>query len=120
MEEYLKHASRDELYRMIEVLTTEVWVLRDRLTAVEVLLERSDVLSRDAVDRFSPEGEVADELGRERRWLVARVFGEPIGIPASPVSPGASGTTTSPGAASPGAGSGATAPGTASASRASR
>jgi hypothetical protein len=71
----------DALQERLEQLTStcaelaaEVWVLRDRLTIVEHLLERRCGLSRAEIDAFQPDGALAAELAAARSALAERVL----------------------------------------------
>jgi hypothetical protein len=55
-------------------LAAEVWVLRDRLTIMEYLLEQRCGLSRAEIDAFQPEGALAAELATARGALAERVL----------------------------------------------
>ena len=74
---YLGQMELDDLVRMNTELLTELWILRDRVTVLEHLLEQKQVIDRKALGDFVPEGELARELERERDALVARVAGAP-------------------------------------------
>ena len=74
---YLGQMELDDLVRMNTELLTELWILRDRVTVLEHLLEQKQVIDRKALGDFVPEGELAKELERERDALVARVAGSP-------------------------------------------
>ena len=76
-EHYLDHPRMDDLARMITELTSEVWILRDRLTLLERTLEDGGQLEREALERGPEEG-VAQELEREREALTRRVLGAPV------------------------------------------
>jgi hypothetical protein len=55
-------------------LAAEVWVLRDRLTIVEYLLEQHCGLRRAEIDAFQPDGALAAELAAARGALAERVL----------------------------------------------
>jgi len=74
---YLGQSELDDVVRMNTELLAELWVLRDRVTVLEHLLEQKQVISRKALSDFVPEGELAKELERERNALVAKVAGAP-------------------------------------------
>jgi len=65
----------DNLIRMNTELMSELWVLRDRVTVLEHMLQEKGVVSRKAIDDFVPTGELAKELVRERDGMVERVVG---------------------------------------------
>ena len=65
----------DNLIRMNTELMSELWVLRDRVTILEHMLQETGTISRKALDDFVPTGELAKELVRERDGLVEKVVG---------------------------------------------
>lgn len=74
---YLGQMELDDLVRMNTELMTELWILRDRVTVLEHMLEQKRLIDRKALSDFVPEGELAKELERERNALVARIAGAP-------------------------------------------
>lgn len=74
---YLGQRELDDVMRMNSELMAELWILRDRVTVLEHLLEQKQLLARREISEFQPGGELAAELERERRALVARVAGAP-------------------------------------------
>ncbi len=74
---YLGQKELDDVVRMNTELLAELWILRDRVTVLEHLLEQKQLLDRKALTDFVPEGELAKELERERNALVSRVAGAP-------------------------------------------
>lgn len=67
----------DALMRINTELMSELWILRDRVTVLEKMLEDKGVVSRQAINDFAPEGEFAEELDQERDKFVRRVAGAP-------------------------------------------
>jgi hypothetical protein len=65
----------DNLIRMNTELMSELWVLRDRMTILEHMLQGKGMLDRKALDDFVPTGDLAKELVRERDGMVERVVG---------------------------------------------
>ena len=65
----------DNLIRMNTELMSELWVLRDRVTILEHMLQEKGAISRKAFDDFVPTGDLAKELVRERDGLVEKVVG---------------------------------------------
>ena len=65
----------DNIIRMNTELMSEVWVLRDRVTILEHMLQEKGVISRKALDDAVPTGDLAKELLRERDGMVERVVG---------------------------------------------
>ena len=72
---YLGQPELDDLMRINAELLAELWILRDRVTVLEHLLEQQQVLDRRVLDDYVPEGALAAELERERDALVRRVAG---------------------------------------------
>ena len=67
----------DALMRINTELMSELWILRDRVTVLEKLLEEKGVVERQAINDYAPEGEFAAELDDERDRFVRRVAGAP-------------------------------------------
>ena len=67
----------DALMRINTELMSELWILRDRVTILEKLLEEKGVVARADLNDYAPEGEFAEELDRERYRFVRRVAGAP-------------------------------------------
>jgi hypothetical protein len=74
---YLGQKELDDLMRMNSELLAELWILRDRVTVLEHLLQEKNVLERRQLDEYVPQGDLARELERERAALVQRVAGAP-------------------------------------------
>lgn len=74
---YLDGKINEDLARMVTELTSEVWVLRDRLLVLEHLLQRAGVVTEGQVDDFVPDQELNAALQKEREGLVGRVLGAP-------------------------------------------
>ena len=67
----------DALMRINTEMMSELWILRDRVTVLEKMLEEKGVVERKAIDDYAPEGEFAEELDEERDRFVRRVVGAP-------------------------------------------
>jgi hypothetical protein len=65
----------DNVIRMNTELMSELWILRDRVTLLEHLLQEQGVISRKTLDDMVPGGDLAKELNRERDALVEKVVG---------------------------------------------
>jgi hypothetical protein len=65
----------DNVIRMNTELMSELWILRDRVTLLEHLLQQQGVLDRKKLDDLVPTGELAKELLRERDALVEKIVG---------------------------------------------
>lgn len=74
---YLKPEDVDNLARVNTELLSELWVLRDRVTLLEHLLEEKGVLKRSEIDGLNPTGDLAKELETERHAYIERVVGAP-------------------------------------------
>jgi hypothetical protein len=74
---YLKPEDVDNLARVNTELLSELWVLRDRVTLLEHLLETKGVLQRAEIDALNPSGDLAKELETERHAYIERVVGAP-------------------------------------------
>jgi hypothetical protein len=75
---YLGSERADDLARMITELASEVWVLRDRVTIMEHVLEKNGVLTRHTLDTYVPDADLAEELAAARKELIERVLGAPF------------------------------------------
>ena len=67
----------DALMRINTEMMSELWILRDRVTVLEKMLEEKGVIERQAINDYAPEGEFAEELDKERDKFVRRVAGAP-------------------------------------------
>ena len=67
----------DAMMRINTELMSELWILRDRVTVLEKLLEDKGVVARTDINDYAPEGEFAKELDQERERFVRRVAGAP-------------------------------------------
>ncbi len=67
----------DALMRINTELMSELWILRDRVTILEKLLEQKGVVTRQAIDDFILDDDFAKELNEERDKYVRRVAGAP-------------------------------------------
>jgi hypothetical protein len=65
----------DNVIRMNTELMSELWILRDRVTLLEHLLQQQGVLDRKKLDDLVPTGDLAKELRRERDALVEKIVG---------------------------------------------
>lgn len=67
----------DAVMRINTELMSELWILRDRVTILEKMLEEKGVVTRQAINDYAPAGEFAEELDEERDRYVRRVAGAP-------------------------------------------
>ena len=72
---YLLPEDLDTLARQNAQLMAELWILKDRMTVMESLLEDAGALDRGKLDDLVPEGDLAAELERERIGFIERIMG---------------------------------------------
>lgn len=72
---YLQPEDVDALARQNAQLMTELWIVKDRLTLLETLLEEKGLVDRKTLNDMEPEGALEDELRREREAYIDRVIG---------------------------------------------
>ena len=65
----------DSLLRMNAELLSELWILRDRVTILEQMLQDKGVVDRAALNDYVPSGALADELAAQRDEIVQKVIG---------------------------------------------
>lgn len=76
---YLGEARLDDVARMVFELTSELWILKDRVLVLEDQLERTGALPAGSVDSAVPDAGLAERLDAERRRLATRVYGAVLG-----------------------------------------
>lgn len=67
---FFADASLDRAVGMIMTLAAELWVVTDRLRALERMLEQRGQLAPGALDRYVPTAEEAKAIDSERREFV--------------------------------------------------
>lgn len=72
---YTGNEMMDNVIRMNTELMSELWILRDRVTILEHMLQEKGIVDRKTLNDYVPQGPLAAELGRERDGLVERVVG---------------------------------------------
>ncbi len=72
--QYFNDPASDKLHFMIMALIEELSVTRDRLDAVERVLERKGVSTLDEVDRFDPTDEDLEQRNERRAAYVAKIM----------------------------------------------
>jgi hypothetical protein len=77
-EPYLADGNIDDLGRMLVALLSEVWVMRDRMHALEELVSERTGLSIEEIDDYCPTGPSAERLDAIRARLVGNVIGAPL------------------------------------------
>ena len=64
----------DQLLSVTLELASEVWVLRERLAAMEVLADRHDLFKASELETFAFDEAKAAELAAQRQEVIARLF----------------------------------------------
>lgn len=67
----------DRVLAVVMALSAEVWVLNDKLRALETLLDRQGVVSRDDLDSYVPDAESSETTTAARQAFV-RTLMEPL------------------------------------------
>jgi hypothetical protein len=75
---YLSDGNVDDLARMVTALTTELWIVKDRLAVVERLYGEKIGIDSQAVDDFIPDKPFAEQTERLRDVMVNAVIGAPL------------------------------------------
>lgn len=75
--QYLVPDDVDALARQNTALMAELWIVKDRLFALENLLQKSGVLDREQLENWKAEGDDADKLQAEREAYIARIISTP-------------------------------------------
>jgi hypothetical protein len=78
MPTYLHNATIEDVARMVESLTEELWILKDRTLVLEQLLIDKAGLSLDEIETYEPGPELATRLARERQRVIRKVLGAPL------------------------------------------
>ena len=71
--QYFHDPAVDKIHQMVLVLIEELSVTRDRLDAVERILEQRDVMKVSDVDSFIPDEAAEDERATRRKEYIRRV-----------------------------------------------
>ena len=64
----------DQLYGVVTALAAELWAARERIDALERLLEVAGGLPAGAVEAFQPDAAAAAARAAEREAYIRRVF----------------------------------------------
>ncbi len=78
MPTYLHNATIEDVARMVESLTEELWILKDRTLVLEQLLIDRVGLSLNEIEEYEPGPELAQRLARDRGRLIRKVLGAPL------------------------------------------
>jgi hypothetical protein len=71
---YFEHPDTDRLLSVLMAVAGELAVARERIDTLERLLEQQGVLSREAVERYAPDPEAAEQRGQWHREYIARIL----------------------------------------------
>lgn len=77
--EFLSPSRLDDVARIVTQLSSEVWVLRDRLRTLEYRLGEAGAVPAVDVDARPP-APLREELAADRSAFVQRVFGAPSSL----------------------------------------
>ncbi len=72
--QYFQDPATDKLLSMVMTLASELSVTRERLDALERVLEGSEVMSRAQLEHFEPDPPAEEERQTERQRLVDRLL----------------------------------------------
>ena len=64
----------DQLVSMVVELATELWVVRERVYALEAVAEEMNLPLRRAIENFKPNAEQEQELAAMRSRLLNEIF----------------------------------------------
>ncbi len=80
---YFDDPAVDQVMQVVLALSAEVWVLRDRVRAVEEQLEARGTLDRSKLEDLSTDPEVLAARSKERDAFVQAVLGSLLNAPES-------------------------------------
>ena len=72
--EFYEEPAMDEAMSMIMVLSSELFVLRDRLDTFEAIAANKGLMLREEIDSFEPSQESAEEREARRQDFFQRLF----------------------------------------------
>ena len=72
---YFKDPMIDHLLEIVMLLGGELWVERDQRLIMEHLLATEGKVTPEAIERFEPDEDLAQQLDQARHSLTKRVFG---------------------------------------------
>lgn len=84
---FFEDPALDRAVGMIMTLAGEVWVLRDRMRAMERLLEAQGALAPGALDAYAPDSEESARLEADRRDFVRHLMDNVLARQASKGAP---------------------------------
>lgn len=80
---FFEDASTDRLMAMVMTLAAELHVTRDRLITLEMLLERGQPVTREALDTFTPDPAQKEALDTARQQFTDALMACTLGVEAS-------------------------------------
>ena len=80
---FFEDPALDRIMAMVMTLAAELHIARDRLACLEILLERGEPVSREALDRFEQTAAEAARLDAARQAFSAEFMRCSLGIEAS-------------------------------------
>jgi hypothetical protein len=72
--EFFPDRGVDQLFSLVLELTTELWVLRERVYSIEDVAGKHGLPLRDLVEGWKPNEEQANELARMRHAMLQQLF----------------------------------------------
>lgn len=72
--EFFDEPAVDRLMSVVMAVVAEVSVLRQRLDTVERLLDAGEPVTREAIERFTPDADAAYERGVATKTYISRVM----------------------------------------------
>ena len=73
-EQNLRPEDLDRLGQALLTLTKELWVVKDRVRILEEVLADANVIVPEAVDRYTPNAELQQQLEQERGELINQLL----------------------------------------------
>lgn len=70
----LNNSDTGKLGQALLTLTKELWVLRDRVTVLEAVLEKKGIDVSNEIDSFQPDKAMQEKLDEQAKALMAAVF----------------------------------------------
>ena len=71
---YFKDSDTDRLMSILMAVAGELAVTRERLDTLERVLDENGLLARDAIDRYEPNADAAQERGLWHQDFIARIL----------------------------------------------
>lgn len=74
----------DSVLHVTLEIASELWVMKDRFTILEHLLDERGAVTREDLDRHQPSGDLVDRLKQDRERFLRRLTLAAVGRPAVP------------------------------------